>query len=203
MDRDHDNIIGLLIQAPGVLYTMGYSWENDVFNESVLLGLSRSLCPVSTIGINYKKHVKSLIDEFSRDIRWAVYADMLLFCHGSSLFPRNRGPDYILKSYADGKPKIDRKKIFALINQAKTKRTSKTFFGRKITFSPCVDCYGHLMALYFYRSLMYLLGKHSNIPNLPKYYAYTNAINQYCIELSKSSLSLHRKHYQKQLSIVP
>lgn len=203
MDRDHDRCLGSLIQAPGVLYTYGYSWENDVFNKTVIQNLFKLMCPVSLSGINYKKDIESIINDFTRDIRWAVYADILLANYGSSLFPRKQGPESILKSESDGKPIINRQKISTFIKKAKAKRFSKFFFGKKIQFSPCIDCYGHLMALYFYRSLMYLLKKYSTVPDLPKYYAYASAINQFCIDLPRRSLSITNKHYSGQFSTLP
>jgi len=203
MDRDHDCFIGSLIEAPGVFYTYGYSWENDVFNKTVIEDLFHSMCPISLNGINYTKEIESLINDFSRDIRWAVYADILLACNGSSLFPRRQRPESLLQSDANGKPIINRQKILTLVKKAKSKSTSKIVLRKRITFSPCVDCYGHLMALYFYRSLVYLLKKYAKVPDLPKHYAYTSAINQFCMDLTKPPLSIHNKHYQDQFAILP
>lgn len=202
MDRDHDCCIGSLIEAPGVLYTYGYSWENDVYNQTVIEDLFCTMCPLSLSGIDYKNEIESIIADFSRDIRWAVYADMLLAYHGSSLFHRRERPQSIVKSDVNGKPIINRQKILSLVKEEKLKRTSRIVFGEKVKFSPCVDCYGHLMALYFYRALKYLLKKYSNIPELPRYYADTSAINLFCTGLPKPSLAVYKKHYENQFAML-
>src|SRR5665213_77182 len=44
MDRDFDHLMGQAIRAPGVLYTFGYSWENDVWTEMVIEEVFYTLC---------------------------------------------------------------------------------------------------------------------------------------------------------------
>lgn len=202
MDRDHDNIKGSLIKAPGVLYTYGYSWENDVFNRKVLRELFVSMCFVSLNGINFDAEIDSFYDDFTRNMRWAVYADILLSHFNIPLFPR-RNPERIINAGPDGRPSINQAKIYDLINTAKAKRHSITSLNRKITCSPCNDCFGHLISIYFYRVLIYMLKKHSKVPDLPKHYAYTAAIEQFINQLPHPSIISHYQHYQRLFSALP
>ena len=202
MDRDHDKIRGSLINAPGVLHTHGYSWENDVFGRSVLKELFISMCCVSINGIGPDAEIDSCYDDFIRSIRWAVYADILLSHFNIQLFPR-KNPGWIISTRSDGKPTIDRRKISALINTAKSHKRSSISLGTNIRYSPFDDCFGHLISLYFYRVLAYLLKEHSKVPELPKHYAYTAAIDQFIRQLPQSSMTVQHQHYQGLFSILP
>lgn len=202
MDRDHDNIKGSLITTPGVLYTYGYSWENDVFSKKVFRELFVSMCFVSLNGINFDAEIDSFYDGFTRNIRWAVYADMLLSHFNVSLFPR-RNPERIISTESDGRPSINQRRIYDLISTARTKRRSITSLSKKITCSPCNDCFGHLMSIYFYRVLVYVLRKHSKVPDLPKHYAYSAAIGQFINQLPHPSMIFHYQHYQLLFSALP
>lgn len=202
MDRDHDKIKGSLIVAPGILYTYGYSWENDVFIRNVIRELFVSMCPVSLDDINFDAEIDSFYDYFSRNIRWAVYADILLSHFRIPLLPR-KNPEWVIKTESDGRPAINREKIYDLIHKAKAKRHSRILIKKKISYSPCNDCFGHLISIYFYRVLIYMLKKHSKIPDLPKHYAYSAAIDQFIRQLPQPSMIVYYQHYQGLFSTLP
>ena len=143
------------------------------------------------------------MSSFIIDIRWAVYADILLSYNNLSLFPRNKDPKYLLKFEPDGKPTIDRSKILNLLKRVQRRKRRRIVFGKTITYSPSIDCYGHLLSTYFLRSLSYLLKKHSIPTELPKYYAHSLAIDQFVNSLVDSTQLNYYTHYQTQLDSLP
>ena len=90
MDQDHDRFSGRLIQANGVFYTWGYSWENDVCCPETLEEVFFNLSPRDRRA--HEKTIRSSIhscyQRFINDIRHLIRADVVLCTGGEALFPR-------------------------------------------------------------------------------------------------------------------
>ncbi len=75
MDKDFDEPMGNLIKHKNILYTFGYSWENDAWNEdlikSILHQLTAEKIKEKIVDIPYQKFIK--------EIKVYVYADGFLF----------------------------------------------------------------------------------------------------------------------------
>ncbi|MBD2539632.1 hypothetical protein [Coleofasciculus sp. FACHB-SPT36] len=200
-DRDTDNFRGKLIKAPGVFYTFGYSWENDVWCADVVEEAFYTLCPVSRNEVQVRSEINSCYEQFGKDIRWAVYADILLSCHGSSLLPRGK-PESVISFEASGKPCVNRQRLRSLIQCKKQKKLNKIFLGQKAQFHPLCDCYGHIVSSFSYRIIVYLLKNNSNSPPLPKDYAYAIGIDKFVSGLINGQFIDCYKHYEGQFLLV-
>jgi hypothetical protein len=202
MDRDHDNSRGSLKSGPGVLHTFGYSWENDVWNAEVIEAMFYTLCPVCRSGAAVKAEIDSCFDQFTREIRWAVYADILLSHYDLSLLPREK-PESVLTIAAKGRPSLNRGRVHSLIRKVKGKRAERISLGRRFTFDPASDCVGHVLGAFGYRLLVYLLKSFSGIPSLPKHYAHAVAIEKLLGTLRAGRLKACRRHYARQFAALP
>jgi len=205
MDRNHDRINNRLIQAPGVFYTYGYSWENDILHAGLVTQLFVSMCSVSLNGVHFRTEIDSFYHSFARDMRWPVYADALLSRFDATLLPRD-SPEMIITLDSRAKPSIDRNRISALIQHAqkvKAQRGSTYLLTPRFTCCPHGDCFGRLVSAYFYRVLTYMLKTHSNVPSLPKYYAWSMAINTFIHQLHSQPAGPHFQHYSTLFSALP
>lgn len=87
MDRDFDNINSRLINGNNIIYTLGYSWENDAWTPAAVLEAYCLLSGSCKISVQTEKE---LIEQYFMGcigkIRGGVRADAVLSQNGSSLF---------------------------------------------------------------------------------------------------------------------
>ena len=85
MDRDFDDRRGRMISHKNVLYTYGYSWENDVFNEMVLVDVIGNLAPPVKVFEKATDELKRATRELRRCFSTIVRLDHALATGGMEL----------------------------------------------------------------------------------------------------------------------
>ncbi len=116
-DSDLDYFFGRRINSPLVLYTRGYSWENDVYNRYLLRKLLRSTMPASVTFDEIEPIINECYRKFDRNVSRITYAEIMFRKEGKKFittmagerFLPNRGKvphlkiDQVLKLIADNK----------------------------------------------------------------------------------------------------
>lgn len=174
MDSEHDHILNLRLTHKNILYTYGYSWENDVWDLSVVKDI---IFQISAIQINDND-----IDEnFSRLIqmlRPMVCADVKLFPDNKSFFPKkgklssvNCQPDYL--------PYLIEDKIQKQFVEYKIEIEEIIKYGEIMGIDPHRNCYGHFLADYCYQLIINYIKKRCNLGGITKDIVNRMAINKY------------------------
>jgi hypothetical protein len=77
LDADHDHRRNRILKMSNVLYTRGYSWENDALSIETITHLHDGLCLSGLDRSNHLAVLKSGEAEFVRKMRTAVLLDIL------------------------------------------------------------------------------------------------------------------------------
>lgn len=88
LDRDFDDRKNSLVQHPNVLYTYGYSWENDVFCHEVLADMVDDLAPPQGVLVTIKNELKRAAEELRRCFQKLVRLDHSLAQSGNEVTRR-------------------------------------------------------------------------------------------------------------------
>lgn len=202
MDRDFDNLKSSLKKGAGIFYTFGYSWENDVWHEKIIEEIFFALCPSSDIKDAVSSEILICFEQFRKDIKWAVYADILLSCSNTSAFFTRGKPESFLICLKNKMPLVNRQKIRLVLQDKNTKKLTKIYSNQPIRFEIIQDCYGHLIASFSYKLLVYLINKFSGLPSLPKDYAYALGIEKFFNRINDGEFSEVHKHYEDQFTLL-
>jgi hypothetical protein len=193
IDRDHDHLRGLR-QTPGVLYTYGYSWENDVWRSDVVEEAFYTLCGVDRNSVMIRESVRGALAQFASRMRWPVYADVLLALRAESAIPR--GNLKCVVPPGKGWPSIDGRFLLGCVKEARARSA-----GVRLRLSEAIrvelwrDVYGHVLAYFCYRMLADLLKTHSG-QSITRHVA-----DAVAIKISRESMPAHvRNHYQAQFA---
>ncbi len=169
MDRDYDHLTGTIISSNGIFYTKGYSWENDVWSNNVI---KETILSISLADFDKEKmftELDEIINQFRKDVRWLIYADMILVINGSSLLPREK-PMSIITHNSRGLPSINRGIV---LKKIKTKR-SVTSINKKISVKlkivPLSDCPGKIVSCYAYSLICYFINKICKLKTIPRHF---------------------------------
>ena len=197
MDRDFDHLQSKVISHPNVLYTHGYSWENDCWQELAVQSAATSLCGTSknsSQGAAIAQDVSLLYKKISVQLNRHVRMDAGLRLLDLPYFDRDTFQRYVL--VRAGKPELNTPQLRATANAARTSRTSKlTFPG--LTVSCMKDCYGHLAGWICYRILCSILSKNrASDASISKSYASAMVVSKLINAINQPPLLSINQHYQ-------
>ena len=162
MDRDHEPHLGDKIDFPKVLYTCGYSWENDAWTPHAIQALLESLLSSNQIKEDTKLKLRKMFIAFEDEIEQLVKADIILAQNGDSLIPRKSGDELIHSQ--DGEPCLNIARARELLNQKQNLNVEEG----QLDIRPIRDCYGKVVASFGYRILLNVLKEKKVKDKFPK-----------------------------------
>ncbi|WP_191326050.1 DUF4435 domain-containing protein [Novosphingobium pokkalii] len=114
MDRDYDGLLGHEIADSRVLYSHGYSWENDAFTPEFLNSMVKSLARLTTLPAAAEAALAAGCEKLCDDVQRAIKLDFLALSAGSSVLPRNAPGRVIKADPVTALPKIDQAELIKL-----------------------------------------------------------------------------------------
>lgn len=202
MDRDFDDLTNNKIESGNVLYTYGYAWENDccsatTVTESVMV--LAGMCPTQKNRINTE--ALNLFKDFEKAIKQAVKADSLMIQNSQSFFDRDKYARYI-EIENNGMPKANIDQLKKSFCDAKNKVERPVYRKAGLAKGTLYDCFGHLLAYYSYRVLCFLLKSNGDLPNIPKFYAFSIIITQFKDAFKSNDFPDLRNYYDSSFGRV-
>jgi len=120
MDADYDRFIRREIIDRRVLYTFGYSWENDAFSYVNLEQIYCAICHCDQVPQGVSQSFLTGLSQLGSQLRRAVAADFFALCAGGSVLPRS-APGRVIVTDAVGWPTVAIDQVLALTIAANTK----------------------------------------------------------------------------------
>jgi len=194
MDSEFDEILNQKIKHPNILYTHGYSYENDVWNATVIKNIIEELTATEI----QNDEIKDALDNFLKAMKLPVYADGYLFKKGSSFFPRKTGYLFCVNCNSNDLPVIKKEEIEKKLVDKAVSKQSAYAFGSKNRILTHQYCFGHLLADYCCQIILAYLKKKHLLSGPRKDILYRMAIRKYFqVCFSKSPLY---NYYKLQLT---
>ena len=148
MDRDHDHHRKCIIDHPCVIYTYGYSWENDAWRaESVISKLER----ISVSGVSQEDadDIRLKCRNFFSDFNRLVFVDVLCSLERVQGIHRERFWGFV-DSQDVNRLRVKKAAFKQLIATIKAGRVNKFKYAGEGRVISERDCYGKLLAKFLY-----------------------------------------------------
>ena len=175
MDNEFDEVLQKQLSHPNIYYTHGYSWENDIWNSSVVKSVIEEL---TAIEIQHSD-IENNFNSFLKNLKVAVYADGYLFKKEASFFPRKKSPLFCVDCNPTDLPSIKKDEIEKRLNEKNLKKSTLYSFGRRYSIKTNKLCYGHLLADYCVQVIMHYLKNRHSLKNISKDIIYRIGINKF------------------------
>ena len=202
MDRDFDHVNKRIIASNNVIYTRGYSWENDAWNITTMIEAYCSLSGACKNNVaNEIKTIEISMDLFSANMHDAIRIEAILSQYGISVFDRAKPRRYVLIE-KNGSPNINLAQVKKSLSEAVALKGDLDLIKSELSINVFIDCFGHLLAEYAYRLLAYLIEKVRKMTKLPKEYATGMVVEKFAKALESSLLPDLRQHYNVEFSRV-
>ncbi len=149
MDRDHDAHKNCMVRHPCVLYTYGYSWENDAWQAEVIISKLKRLSPSQDISREIEDNIRLRWNNFNTDFRRLVFVDILCSIKSVQGVDRVKFWGYVDKA-DKSRIKVKKEKMKLLIQRAKSNCDKPFKYIGSHVVSSERDCYGKLLAMFAY-----------------------------------------------------
>lgn len=148
MDRDHDHHRNCLINHPCILYTYGYSWENDAWRaESIISKLGK--VSVEGVSVEMADTIRSKCKNFFSDFNRLIFVDVL--CSIARVQGVHREKFWaIVDSGNPNRLKVKKIAFKTLISGIKENRVSPFRYCGSERVIAERDCYGKLLSMFIY-----------------------------------------------------
>lgn len=190
MDQEFDTILGKLYKHDNILYTFGYSWENDVWNENVIHSI---ICASSAKELNITDVVKPFT-RFLKEIKFSVYSDGYLFSKGSSFIPRPTNHLKMIDCMISTPPCVKKSEVESLIESKGIVKSRVYSYGSRKNICCRTHSYGHLLGDVSKLLIKHILKARYNITGLGD-----EIIRRMAINIFLNFLPVHIDNHYKQI----
>jgi hypothetical protein len=166
MDRDLDQYFGGLLDSPFILYTKGYSWENDVFSKEITLSQVENMILEAMI----PQDITTCIEYAYGDFR--IYGKNLVKLE---IIFRNDGIKFIsdmnCERFFNSKNgcSINKKQVLEILAKKKELLTRPVMTGFCVgNICPFTNNYGKLLGSLSYTIICFILKKYPGYKVIPK-----------------------------------
>lgn len=149
MDRDHDSYRDCMIKHPCVIYTYGYSWENDAWRAELIISKLKKLAPERQITAEMAASIRERWNNFHSDFKRLVFVDVLCSLRRVKGVDREKYWGYVDQRDIS-RLRVKREKFRSLIRDVKSKRIEPFKYVGRLHIDSERDCYGKLLAKFCY-----------------------------------------------------
>lgn len=201
MDSDHDEVNSRKISNPHVIYTKGYSWENEVWNGNTIIQAYSCISGACQSGIfDEEEVIAKAFGGMLIKLKGLVRADIVLSQYENSCISRGNSMRYI-EINGTAYPKINMVQVKKSLLEAKIKRNDRVVRKSNFTYSVQSNCYGHLLGEYGYRLLRHIVSTFTNLPKLAKEHAASIVVEKFISGLMAGYYPDLKSHYDA--SFIP
>lgn len=187
MDKEFDEHLGNLISHKNVLYSFGYSWENDAWNENLIKVILKTLSAIEPDNAIVDK----TYNNFLRDIKFGVYADAYQFSKSLSFFPR-KGHLKCVNCAITSLPSLKKEEIETLISDKSLNKSTVYGYGARNQIDSKKHCYGHLFGDFCRHFITNYLRTECNLGTVDKEVIRRIVMNNFISTLCPSTSSYYR-----------
>lgn len=162
LDADYDALKGETVADTHVIYTYGYSFENDAMVRDALLRTFYVVCPRCPSDLDIAPALDEALTAFVKKTYKLVLADYLASIQGISVIDRERPQKYISPRSHGSKPNIRLDLALCDIANARAVREGKfRHLPNCLKIEMPRDTVGHLYSDFCYRLMAYFQSLHS------------------------------------------
>lgn len=199
IDRDFDMLDSDLAGTPGVMYTFGYSWENDVWSTETLLSVCGELCPHHEISEEIAADLSSAVAAFLRDIQWTVAVDKAQASAGLDRGLLTR-PGLVVQVRPGVWPCLSRSPLANLVAQARAALKAVGVRVRSHGVVSRADCCGKVLGAFFYFAFVAFLERVGEPTQVSRNLLNGAALSAYAKRLRLGLPPEILAHYQQQVA---
>jgi protein involved in ribonucleotide reduction len=181
-DRDLDQYISGLVDSPFILYTKGYSWENDVFTKDLTMSQIKNMLFEPDLNEEIISIINSSYDDFRFYGKHLIRLEIIFRKNGVKFISDFNGERFInLNNF----PVIDRKQVKKVLSSKKEGIVRPVVSGLNTTsICPFLSNYGKLIEALSIAVIRYICKKYSTHKFIPKLMVEASMIERFAQKMS-------------------
>jgi hypothetical protein len=200
IDSDYDEYFGDRIADRRVLYTYGYSLENDIFSFDNVHRTYAALAHVQNLSPRVRARLKSEFERVTSELRLGVYADILALKAKTSVLPRDAPGRVVGSDPATLRPFVRKSEVRKLCGAANERSRPRA----GVTLTAKVDvaklCVGHILKVAVSHILRATLREFHNRANFSADHIRDMALQTFSVTLQGRNALV--THYRRQMAAL-
>jgi len=165
MDRDLDEYFEEIFESPFILYTKGYSWENDVFTKDITYKQITSMLLMDDMPEKVKNTIDQAYQNFEKVGYKLIKLEIIFRTYGIKFISDVRGEKFFNGNKCIF---IDKKQIKHLLDDKKKELPRPIYLERSFKISNFyLSIYGKLLKSFSLSVIHYICRKYTNIKSIP------------------------------------
>lgn len=187
-DSDLDDFLSVKVESPYVLYTRGYSWENDVYSVDQVLKQVESLILESVIDEETKKEVKGYYKEFERYAKRLIKIEIMSRKNGVRFITGLNGERLL----GSGKPGIRSDQLKSALDVVKGVVARPVYLSGKEEVCIYKHTYGKLLESFAISVISYVVRRLTGGKSFPKQIISLTMLERYGKEICEVTDDYYR-----------
>ncbi len=176
-DRDLDFIESIHYNSPLILYTKGYSWENDIFSEEITTAQIKSMLLEQELSTEISDEINSSYNQFRSLGMRLIRLEVIFRSHGKKFITDANGERFFNSKISSN---ISKSALVSFINNKKTEIPRPANLNKDISaLCPILNIYGKLLASLSINIINRICRNHSNHKSIPKQLIETSMIDRF------------------------
>lgn len=177
LDSDLDDISGTKFSSPYILYTRGYSWENDVYHPQLVKEQIESLVYLQRLPNDYADIINESYRKFDRLANRILKLELMFRDIGSKFITDCSGERFVSGKI---KPEFKIRQIKILLEQRKDTLVKPVYLrGMGVGYCGIKYCYGKLREALAIANISYIVGNLEKQKSLPKDIIVSSMLDRY------------------------
>ncbi|THD39462.1 DUF4435 domain-containing protein [Enterobacteriaceae bacterium ML5] len=194
-DSDLDDYFENKDQSPYILYTYGYSWENDVWHPDFVMEQIKSFMFTQELGEEHSENFRKAYATLECDAYRLLKLETIFRTAGVSLITDVNGERFIRGKLL---PKIQTNQVIQLIKEKKVSIQRPAVIDKKIDNSSALRyCYGKLVEAFGLSMISYICKSSDGIKNVPKDIVVANMIDRFTHAKELKSQTYYQEVFEK------
>lgn len=160
LDADYDHLLGEKISDSRVLYTWGYSWENDIATPEMIQLLYAHFIGANVVPASERTALSDEVAEVFRALLWPMRADFCALLAKTSVLPRQSAGRIFFPCPQTGAPKVNRSEVLRICREANSKRLVRGVIGSRSANWVPRDCPGKIWIFFAAKIISFVSKKH-------------------------------------------
>ena len=203
IDADYDRINAELLEDPRVIYTFGYSIENDCLIPESILRAFYILCPRCPAELDISDELADLISEFQKAVRWLALGDYLGVQSGRGAIQRWACGRYFSNRAYGSRPQFNAAMALRDVRAASERERNEARFPAEFSFDVLRYVVGHLYWEFAFKALCFFHARFSKRTRLNRDATFSVCVQSFINHLRANTTSQIAAYYEHRIQAVP
>lgn len=182
MDRDMDGMLGRTFDSPRILYTKGYSWENDAFSQDLTKSQIDAMMMLVENPEEIEEGINKVYEDFKKIGRHLIVLEFVFRRKGVRFLSGFNGERFFNSKRS---PFIDKVQVHSVLREKKNEIDRPVINAvRRFDVCPLMGVYGKLVMALSMTVVNYVCRIYGGVKSIPQEFLVCSMLERFVLKIS-------------------